>query len=46
MAAIGPRALKTAGALADGVILNAYVSPGYVKYAVEIVRAACSGSWP
>ena len=40
MAAIGPRALKTAGALADGVLLNAYVSPGYVKYAVEIVRAA------
>ena len=40
MAAIGPKALKTAGALADGVLLNAYVSPGYVKYAVEIVRAA------
>ena len=46
MAAIGPKALKTAGALADGVLLNAYVSPGYVKYAVEIVRAAFSGSWP
>ena len=40
MAAIGPRALKAAGALADGVLLNAYVSPGYVKHAVEIVRAA------
>lgn len=40
MAAIGPRALKTAGALADGVLLNAYVSPGYVKYAVDIVRTS------
>ena len=40
MAAIGPRALKTAGALADGVLLNAYVSPGYVEYAVDIVRTS------
>ena len=38
MAAIGPKALKTAGALADGVLLNAYVSPGYVRYAVNLVR--------
>ncbi len=39
-AAIGPRALKMAGALADGVLLNAYVSPGYVKYAVDVVKEA------
>ena len=35
-----PEALKTAGALADGVLLNAYVSPGYVRYAVGLVREA------
>ena len=40
MAAIGPKALKTAGALADGVLLNAYVSPGYVRYAVGLVKEA------
>ena len=40
MAAIGPKALKTAGALADGVLLNAYVSPGYVKWAVNVVRTS------
>ena len=40
MAAIGPKALKTAGALADGVLLNAYVSPGYVKWAVDVVRTS------
>jgi 5,10-methylenetetrahydromethanopterin reductase len=40
LAAIGPRALRLAGAVADGVLLNAYVPPGYVRYAVEEVRAA------
>ncbi len=40
MAAIGPKALKTAGALADGVLLNAYVSPGYVKWAVNVVSTS------
>ena len=39
LAAIGPRALRLAGAVADGVLLNAYVPPGYVRYAVEEVRA-------
>lgn len=40
MAAIGPKALKAAGALADGVLLNAYVSPGYVKWAANVVRTS------
>ena len=40
MAAIGPKALKTAGALADGVVLNAYVSRGYVKWAANVVRTS------
>ena len=39
LAAIGPRALRLAGGVADGVLLNAYVPPGYVRYAVEEVRA-------
>ena len=39
LAAIGPRALRLAGAVADEVLLNAYVPPGYVRYAVEEVRA-------
>ena len=40
LAAIGPKALRLAGAVADGVLLNAYVSPNYVKYAVQEVRQA------
>ena len=41
LAAIGPRALRLAGTVADGVLLNAYVPPAYVRYAVgEIERAA------
>jgi 5,10-methylenetetrahydromethanopterin reductase len=40
LAAIGPKALRLAGAVADGVILNAYVPTGYVRYAVEEVRQA------
>jgi len=39
LAAMGPRALRLAGAVADGVLLNAYVPPGYVRHAVEEVRA-------
>ena len=34
LAAIGPRALRLAGAVADGVLLNAYVPAEYVRYAV------------
>ena len=40
LAAIGPRALRLAGALADGVILNAYVPAAYVRYAVQEIRQA------
>ena len=40
LAAIGPQALRLAGAIADGVLLNAYTPPGYVRYAVEEVRSA------
>ena len=40
LGAIGPRALRLAGAIADGVLLNAYTPVGYVRYAVEEVRAA------
>ena len=40
LAALGPQALRLAGAVADGVILNAYVPTGYVRYAVREIRDA------
>ncbi len=40
LAAIGPRALRLAGAVADGVLLNAYVPASYVRYAVGEIAAA------
>ena len=40
LAALGPQALRLAGAVADGVILNAYVPTGYVRYAVREIRHA------
>ena len=40
LAAIGPRALRLAGAVADGVILNAYSPVGYVEWAVRQLRLA------
>ena len=40
LAAIGPRALRLAGAVADGVLLNAYTPTAYVRYAVNEVRQA------
>lgn len=40
MAAIGRKGLRLAGAIADGVLLNAYVPPAYVRYAVAEIRAA------
>lgn len=36
----GPRALKLAGEIADGVILNAFVSLDYTRRAIERVRSA------
>ena len=40
LAALGPQALRLAGTIADGVILNAYVPTGYVRYAVREIREA------
>ena len=40
LAALGPKALRLAGAVADGVVLNAYVPTAYVRYAVEVIRDA------
>jgi len=39
LAAIGRRALRLAGAIADGVVLNAYVPVGYVPWAVREIEA-------
>ena len=44
LAAIGPRALRLAGAIADGVILNAYSPVGYVEWAVREIRLAAEGA--
>ena len=38
LAAIGPKALRLAGSIADGVLLNAYSPVQYTRYAVEEVR--------
>jgi 5,10-methylenetetrahydromethanopterin reductase len=40
LAAIGPKALRLAGRIADGVVLNAYVSPAYVRWAVGVLHEA------
>ena len=40
LAAIGPKALRLAGTIADGVLLNAYTPTAYVRYAVKEVRQA------
>jgi 5,10-methylenetetrahydromethanopterin reductase len=40
LAAIGAKGLRLAGAIADGVLLNAYVPPAYVRYAVQEIRQA------
>ena len=39
LAAIGRRALRLAGAVADGVVLNAYVPVGYVPWAIREIEA-------
>jgi len=38
LAAMGPKALRLAGAIADGVLLNTYVPAGYVRWAAGEVR--------
>jgi 5,10-methylenetetrahydromethanopterin reductase len=40
LGAIGSKALRLAGAVADGVLLNAYTPSRYVRWAVEEVRQA------
>lgn len=40
----GPKALALAGEIADGVILNGFVSPGYTRRAVEIVRSSAQAA--
>ena len=44
LAAIGPKALRLAGAVADGVLLNAYTPTAYVRYAVREVRQAAEAA--
>lgn len=44
LAAIGAKGLQLAGAVADGVLLNAYVPPAYVRYAVEEIRNAAQAA--
>src|SRR3989442_12487155 len=43
-AANGPKALRLSGAVADGVLLNAYVPPAYVRYAVHEIRDAAQAA--
>jgi 5,10-methylenetetrahydromethanopterin reductase len=40
LAGIGTKGLRLVGEIADGVVLNAYVPPAYVRYAVAEIRAA------
>ena len=42
LAAIGPRALRLAGEVADGVLLNAYAPVEYIRWAAKEVRDAAS----
>ena len=44
LAAIGPRALRLAGEVADGVLLNAYAPVEYIRWAVSEVREAASNA--
>ena len=44
VSAIGPQALRHAGRIADGVVLNAYSPPEYVRYAVAEVRHAAAAA--
>jgi 5,10-methylenetetrahydromethanopterin reductase len=40
LAGIGTKGLRLVGEIADGVLLNAYVPPAYVRYAVDEIRSA------
>ena len=42
LAGIGTKGLRLVGEIADGVLLNAYVPPTYVRYAVDEIRSAAT----
>ncbi len=44
LAAIGPRALRLAGEVADGVLLNAYAPVEYIRWATEVVRESAEAA--
>jgi len=44
LAGIGTKGLRLVGEIADGVVLNAYVPPVYVRYAVEEIRSAATAA--
>ncbi len=44
LAAIGPGALRLAGEVADGVLLNAYAPVEYIRWAAKEVRVAASNA--
>lgn len=44
LAGIGTKGLRLVGEIADGVVLNAYVPPAYVRYAVAEIRTAASAA--
>ena len=44
LAAIGPRALRLAGEVADGVLLNAYAPVEYIRWAASEVRTAAANA--
>lgn len=44
LAGIGTKGLRLVGEIADGVVLNAYVPPAYVRYAVTEIRAAATAA--
>ena len=44
LAAIGPRALRLAGEVADGVLLNAYAPVEYIRWATRVVRESAEAA--
>ena len=44
LAGIGTKGLRLVGEVADGVLLNAYVPPAYVRYAVDEIRSAATAT--
>lgn len=44
LAAIGPRALRLAGEVADGVLLNAYAPVEYIRWAAGVVRESAEAA--